>query len=556
MMSNTIRVVFTVTSLLLMLLSTSVKASTVYYVLVDNQPLALLLTAKDVSQYGAVDLAENDRFYDVQVQDDPQSKGRLAYIDGQWQGLLLRNGAMHLLNNVTTDPQHLTSDSKLNAQKLEQDLNLGACGVASIMPTQSASEINLRSLNPQATRIDYDSFCLERVGGVCLVAELTMVFDTAFSTEFGASYQSQAIAIVENVDLIYRNNFNIAFNRLQMAFGSGDIFDNTTDSEALLDDIAEKRYYDETDPFDPNEQSIMHLVTGRSFDGTTVGIANGPLYDNYPTPYYPVMCTYAAVGTSQIFPSSSNVATYTSLIVAHEIGHNFGFVHDGAPGEGADSCSSSSYIMGAQLNLGASRFSTCSRETLRSNINGIGSIAGTDIERCFDFPTDQSISADACNPYAAEAEDEFINRYTITNRSRRAQSTNMEVTGSITSSATYLSASLDGNPCTLSNGNTTYTCTINGASSHTLELGIQSAVPDVTMSHQVATLTTDQYEVNPGNNQLSESVTFPRASDCTPRSEPELESRGGGGGGGGGSLGWLTLGLLLLLPIRNFVARD
>jgi len=389
MTSSTTRIVLSIASLLLMLLSTSVKASTVYYVLVDNQPLALILTAKDVSQYGVDNLAENDRFYDVQVRDEPQSKGRLAYIDGQWEGLLLRNGAMHLLNNVTTDPLNLTIDSNLTAQRLEQELNLGACGVVPTIPTQSASEISVRSLSPQATQINYDSFCLERVGGVCLVAELTMVFDTAFSTEFGASYQSQAIAIVENVDLIYRNNFNIAFNRLQMAFGSGDIFDSTTDSGMLLDDIADKRYNDETDPFDPNEQSIMHLVTGRSFDGATVGIANGPLYNNYPTPYYPVMCTYAAVGTSQIFPSNSNVATYTSLIVAHEIGHNFGFVHDGSPGEGADSCSSSSYIMGAQLNLDASRFSTCSREALRSNINGIGSIAGTDIERCFDFPVDQ-----------------------------------------------------------------------------------------------------------------------------------------------------------------------
>ena len=127
----------------------------------------------------------------------------------------------------------------------------------------------------------------------------------------------------------------------------------------------------------------------------------------------------------------------------------------------------------------------------------------------------------------------------------------MEVTGSITSAATLLAATLDGTPCTLSNSNTTYTCTINGASSHDLELSIQSALPDVAINHAVATLTTDQYEVNPGNNQLSETVTFPRASACTPRSDPVLESRSGGSGGGG-SLGWLTLGLLLLLPIRKY----
>lgn len=518
----------------------------IYYTQLGTETVALVLTPTDISRYGANEITADDRFYRFSLQDEPQSQGRLAYIDGQWQGMLLRNGSVYLIDQIASDANSLTN--RLNARALSEDFSLGQCGGLVHPQAKASSDLTVRSLlNPKAATIDFDSFCSELVDGVCIVAEVTMVFDSSFRTKFGASYQAQAVAIMEYVDLIYRTSFNISFNKLRMAYDSGDLFSTSTDSGTLLDDMAEKRYFDQTDAFDPNEQSIMHLVTGRNFDGDIIGLANGPLYTNYPTPDYPVLCTYVAIGTSQIFGSGSTSAAYTSLIVAHEIGHNFGFEHDGDPDFGAASCSSTDWIMGAELNLSSDDFSSCSHEALGPNMNAI-----SNIEACFDYPVNLSITRDPSNPTNVDAEVAFSTQYTINSLTRSDQSTNLQITGSVVSSAaTFTSASVDGTPCTRSNGNQTYTCAVTGASTHNLTLGIQSTFSNIAMTHQVFSTTANRFDVEQGNNLITEVITLPDTGVSDPEPTTETESRGGSGGGGGGSLNWLSLGLLALLFIRR-----
>lgn len=525
-----------------------------YYTLLDGIVTALILTPRDVSQYKATQIAASDRFYSVQVANEPESAGRLAYIGGQWQGMLLRDGNMYALNDITQDRDQLLDVARYGAQTLSADLSLGQCGSAPALSqplsSPAANNITVSSLNAQAQSLNYNQFCLERVDGICLVAELTVVFDTAFETRFGSDYQASAIAIMEDLDLLYRNNFNIVFNKLNMAFGNGDQFTDSTNAVTLLNDITDQRDKSSTAAFDPNRQSILHVITGREFDGDTIGVAWQPGYINFPIPETPLLCSGQAIGTSQVYTSSSDMVIYTALIVAHEIGHNFGFAHDGVSGEGADSCSATRYIMGEVLSRHMSDFSSCSTDALKGNLSKLSSI-----NACFDYPTDHAISAYSCNPINGEVADEFTNDYTVYTRVRSNQLSAVQVSGSITSaSATLLSATLNGNACTLGNSNTSYSCSVtSSAGSHALSLHIKSSVADVSLSHQVTSSTSDQYDVKPANNELTETVTFPRETACVPpRQDQPTPPSLIGGSGGGGSLGWLTLGLLMLLPCRKF----
>ncbi|WP_290576433.1 M12 family metallo-peptidase [Ketobacter sp.] len=526
-------------------------AQSTLYLDVAGQPMALELTPRNIDRYGIQPADSSTRFYGVHLRDFPESKGRAAYIDGQWQGLLLHDGQLHLISALSPEGEakSAAATNRFVAQTLNQDLSLGQCGftpqVSAATQSPAASQtITPRNFTPRALQIDYDTYCDDTVEGVCLVGQLTLVFDSQFESDFGSSYQSQAIAITEYVDLLYQQEFKIAFNKLRMAFGSGDQFGGGNDIEAVLDDMEAQRVAGDTASFDPNVFSILHFISGRNYAdaGPAIGIAFGPTYASFPTPDFPLLCSGYAMGTSQVFGSGSNRTALTSIIVAHEIGHNFGFLHDGVD-PGVTSCSSSAFIMAAELNPSASGFSSCSHDALAPNLNAINNI-----ETCFDFPINASLVVDSGNPAFAEPGSIVNTRYDITAIARSDRTLNLRLTGTITSSAaTLISARLDSTPCTLNSGNTQYTCNITNASVHSLELELQTALSNLSIRHQVASTNGDDFDVDSADNQVVEtiSVDFDGAGNDS-ENLASLDNKGSGG-----ALLWLSLNLMVLLVARR-----
>ena len=114
----------------------------------------------------------------------------------------------------------------------------------------------------------------------------------------------------------------------------------TTVPSALLDELATWR---QATPAQ-TARGLTHLMTGRDLDGTTVGIA-----------FIGSLCrARSAAGLSQ----GTLSATSAALVIAHEMGHNFGAFHDG---EAATSCETVplTFIMAPRIN-GSQDFSQCS----------------------------------------------------------------------------------------------------------------------------------------------------------------------------------------------------
>ena len=97
-------------------------------------------------------------------------------------------------------------------------------------------------------------------------------------------------------------------------------------------------------------RGLAHLVTGKDLDGTTAGIA-----------YVRTVCD---VETGVSISSRSFGTTISALVMAHELGHNFGAEHDGEPGTSCASVSGG-FIMSPSVS-GYSTFSQCSIDRMQS----------------------------------------------------------------------------------------------------------------------------------------------------------------------------------------------
>ena len=83
--------------------------------------------------------------------------------------------------------------------------------------------------------------CQTTVGGVCLLAELDIVFDQQFQQRYPSTYQDQAAALLNMVDGYFRNDMKIQFDVLSMNFPATDLFSTTLDANDLLTDITTKK---------------------------------------------------------------------------------------------------------------------------------------------------------------------------------------------------------------------------------------------------------------------------------------------------------------------------
>ena len=440
---------------------------------------------------------------------------RVSNIDGQWQGIASVNGVLEVIDNQapTTTPQGVktTGPAPLNTTPASHfNDKMKKCGVsvaqspASTSSTATSSSSSLTTINaaqPVADAVSFSSFCANKVDGVCMIAELELIFDqdfqTLITTKTSSSADAQAASLINIVEGYYLNDLNMGFDAITVKMLTSPFFTTSTDSSTVLKDIFTKKSSGGI-PFLKNTHALTHLITGRNFDGSVVGVA-----------YVSSVCqSNYSVGTSSVIVTGSNnipSIPLTSLVVAHELGHNFGASHDGD----GNTCPSTGYIMGPVLDPNATHFSSCSVTAMQNQIDTATSKYGA--TACFNFPADAGITADSGNQVSVNRNDPFALLYTVSLVNGYHAAAQLQIKGSINATGGELgSVTANGNACSVSGG-TTYTCTVNSpGASLALSVGgtANGSGNQLQLTNNVSVQDSQVLDLNAANDQLTDTISI------------------------------------------------
>jgi Metallo-peptidase family M12/Bacterial pre-peptidase C-terminal domain/Domain of unknown function (DUF4214) len=211
-----------------------------------------------------------------------------------------------------------------------------------------------------------------------------------------AAAGDRILQIMNVVDGIYQVEIGVTFQIVFQNFWTNAGTDPYTNAEAgaRLDQF-KAHWNGRTDGGFGTARSLAHLWTGIDLTGTTIGIASLSAVCRFPEDAY---------GLSQRFPLTGASNAATSILTAHEIGHNFSAAHTNqigrdVPAELLISCDNSIMESGLGSRTGSS-FCTFSRSQIVGHATAYGSSCllsgGTPpANNCSETPVTSGVPIDA-----------------------------------------------------------------------------------------------------------------------------------------------------------------
>ena len=201
--------------------------------------------------------------------------------------------------------------------------------------------------------------------------EISMIGDSDFAASHSDDPTAAMLARLNIVEGIFSEQLGLLVlaTDLRVMPVDDDPF-TSTNATSLLEQLG--RYREATAAV--RARGLAHLMTGKNLDGTTAGIA-----------YLDAACG----GNRGVSLSSQSYGTTISaLIMAHELGHNFGAPHDGEAG-GACAATAGGHIMSPVVS-GFATFSQCSRSVMQSVLETASCVTRADF-------ADASLAADTAS---------------------------------------------------------------------------------------------------------------------------------------------------------------
>lgn len=296
------------------------------------------------------------RFHEGEIKGLPGSWVRLSEFEERFSGAWFDGDELFLIDPAEEVAELLqgAADSDHVVYRLS-DLE---------MPAFGDDGIETRDFAPRpgagGKRMDYRAFAghLGQALGehadpknVVRQLNVTLVTDTQFSTTHGANRDAVVATRMNVVDGIYSGQFQtrIAVSQLRHLTDNANM--TATDGSTLLGQF--RTFMTSGAGSSIPKGGLNHLLSGRGFDGSVAGVA-----------YVNVLCSSNSGYGVNRMPNNNNT---WSLVVAHEMGHNFGARHDGQAGSPCES-QSGNWLMSPSIN-GSSTFSPCSRDIIQPRIN-------------------------------------------------------------------------------------------------------------------------------------------------------------------------------------------
>ena len=192
--------------------------------------------------------------------------------------------------------------------------------------------------------------------------DVALVADKEFQDSQSPDVTGAMLARLNTADGIFADQVGLLLNasRVELVPLANDPFTTNVPAD-LLNQVSTYR----SAPASPvRAAAIAHLITGKTLTGTTLGIAN--------------IGGVCSVADGVSLSDGGRGSFFSGLIMAHEIGHNLGAVHDGATGT-ACATVGSGYIMWPTLEDYARRFSQCSLNSMQQTISSASCLTAASV---------------------------------------------------------------------------------------------------------------------------------------------------------------------------------
>ena len=306
-------------------------------------------------------LLKSCRLYSGQIEGVEGSWVRLSKTRKEWSGMIWDGEELYIIDplkvlkkSLVDPPPPRTSGMVIYKLSDVIEMRPTSCGVVS-------TEENAKGVFQYEPFIeDLQNLIPLEAAGASLNLDMAVVTDPLFSQiqegTFGTPTAAAVAARINVVDGIYSEQVGVQISLVDVI----ELADNgpltSTSAGTLLNQFSNFVGSSVDNP------GITHLFTGRELNGGVIGIA-----------FLGVLCDQnGGVGVDEIRGGGTSGA----LLVAHELGHNFGAPHDN---QGGSPCASTpgDFIMNPFLN-GSDQFSQCSIDQMQPEINNASCITVID----------------------------------------------------------------------------------------------------------------------------------------------------------------------------------